>query len=327
MTLQKTATHDFDTRLREERLTLRKTKIEIIQVNVGKLCNQTCMHCHVDAGPTRKEIMNRETAEAVLTLIRKAASRTVDITGGAPELNPHFDWLVEESRKLGCHVIDRCNLTVFFEPGKEYLPEFLARHEVEVIASLPCYSKENVDKQRGKGVFDKSIDALLWLNRLGYGHPGSGLDLNLVYNPVGPFLPPSQEELQADYKERLFEDFGIVFNKLFTITNMPISRFAAYLRSTRQYEAYMELLVNSFNPAAVEGLMCRNTLSIGWDGRIYDCDFNQMLDMALPADGGEGFLMVQNLVLEELEGRAIDTGSHCFGCTAGAGSSCSGTLL
>lgn len=317
----------FDEKLAHERYPLRKSRIDIVQVNVGKLCNQTCVHCHVDAGPTRREIMTRDTIEAVLRLIRASGARTVDITGGAPELNPHFDYLVEECNRLGSYVIDRCNLTVFFEPDKGYLPDFLAAHKVEVIASLPCYSKENVDKQRGRGVFDKSIEALRWLNRLGYGTAGSDLALNLVYNPVGPYLPPDQKDLEADYKERLLTDFGIVFNRLFTITNMPISRFAAYLRSTRQYEAYMELLVTSFNPATLDGLMCRNTLSIGWDGKLYDCDFNQMLDMALHRDSRPEPLTVQDLVLTDLEGRAVDTGDHCFGCTAGAGSSCAGSLM
>lgn len=319
--------NDFDKRLRRESFDLRKANIQIVQVNVGKLCNQTCVHCHVDAGPSRKEIMTRETMNAVLRLIEKSGAGTVDITGGAPELNSDFDYLVEQSRRLGCRVIDRCNLTVFYEPAKGYLPDFLACHQVEVVASLPCYSKENVDKQRGKGVFDKSIDALLWLNRLGYGKEGSGLFLNLVYNPVGPYLPPDQPELEADYKERLLEDFGITFNKLYTITNMPISRFAAYLRSTKQYQEYMELLINSFNPSTLEGLMCLNTLSIGWDGKLYDCDFNQMLDMAFDGSTGGKAITVHDLDPAALTNRIVDTGSHCFGCTAGTGSSCGGSLL
>ncbi len=319
--------NDFDQKLSEQGNSFRKSKIEIIQVNVGKLCNQTCVHCHVDAGPTRTEIMTRETIEAVLRLIRNSAAGTVDITGGAPELNPYFDYLVMETRKLGRHVIDRCNLTVFYEPGKEYLPAFLADEKVEIVASLPCYSKENVDKQRGKGVFDKSMDALLCLNLLGYGKADSGLYLNLVYNPVGPYLPPSQEELEADYKERLLEDFGIVFNRLYTITNMPINRFAAYLKATRQYEAYTHLLVEAFNPATLQGLMCRNTLSVGWDGKLYDCDFNQMLDMAFKDQFGDRPLTVHDFEIDSLEGRDIDTGTHCFGCTAGSGSSCAGSLM
>ncbi len=319
--------NDFDQRLRRASFDLRKKGIEIVQVNVGKLCNQTCVHCHVDAGPSRQEIMSLETVDAVLRLIEKSGASTVDITGGAPELNPHFDYLVEKSRRLECRVIDRCNLTVFYESGKEYLPDFLAGCKVEVVASLPCYSKENVDKQRGKGVFDKSIDALLWLNRLGYGKEGSGLLLDLVYNPVGPYLPPEQAELEADYKERLREDFGITFNKLYTITNMPISRFAAYLRSTKQYQEYMELLINNFNPSTLGGLMCLNTLSIGWDGKLYDCDFNQMLDMTLDGPAGGKALTVYDLDPGLLVDRVVDTGSHCFGCTAGTGSSCGGSLL
>lgn len=318
--------NDFDKRLQRENYSLRKSKIDVIQVNVGKLCNQTCAHCHVDAGPARREIMSRETVEAVLGLIRKSGAGTVDITGGAPELNPHFDYLVEQSQRLGCRVIDRCNLTVFFEPGKEYLPEFLASRKVEVVASLPCYSRENVDKQRGKGVFDKSIEALLWLNRLGYGKTDTGLFLNLVYNPVGPYLPPDQGGLEADYEECLREDFGIVFNRLFTITNMPVSRFAAYLIATKQYQEYMELLVNSFNPSTLDGLMCRNMLSISWDGRLFDCDFNQMLDMSILGPGGEP-LTVRDFDDAALAERPVDTGRHCFGCTAGTGSSCGGSVL
>ncbi len=319
--------NNFDKRLQRERYDLRKSKIEIIQVNVGKLCNQTCVHCHVDAGPSRQEIMSRETVKAVLGLIQKFGVGTVDITGGAPELNPHFDYLVEQSCLLGCRVIDRCNLTVFFEHGKDYLPEFLARHGVEVAASLPCYSRENVDKQRGKGVFDKSVEALLWLNRLGYGKKDTGLLLNLVYNPVGHYLPPNQNDLEADYKERLLEDFGIVFNRLFTITNMPISRFASSLIATKRYQEYRELLINNFNPATLDGLMCRNMLSIGWDGRLFDCDFNQMLDMAMAGQPGEKPLTVHNLDTVSLAERPVDTGRHCFGCTAGNGSSCGGSVL
>lgn len=318
--------NEFDNRLQRENYSLRKSKINVIQVNVGKLCNQACVHCHVDAGPARREIMSRETVEAVLGLIRESGADTVDITGGAPELNPHFDYLVEQSRRLGCRVIDRCNLTVFFEPGKEYLPEFLARHRVDVVASLPCYSRENVDKQRGKGVFDKSIEALLWLNRLGYGKTDTEFFLNLVYNPMGPYLPPDQAELETEYKERLREDFEIVFNRLFTITNMPVSRFASHLIATGQYQEYMELLVSSFNPSTLDGLMCRSMLSISWDGRLFDCDFNQMLDMSISGPGGEP-LTVRDIDAAVLAERPVDTGRHCFGCTAGTGSSCGGSVL
>jgi radical SAM/Cys-rich protein len=304
--------------------TLRALRIDTIQVNVGKLCNQTCTHCHVDAGPTRTEIMTRETAEAVLAVVRRYPElRTVDITGGAPEMNPHFEYLVEQCRMMGRHVMDRCNLTVFFVRGKEHLPRFLADHQVEVIASLPCYLKENVDQQRGKGVYDRSIAALQALNALGYGREGTGMVLNLVYNPLGPKLPPPQAELEAEYKEELAKRFGITFNRLYTITNMPISRFLGDLQSSGQYERYMELLVTSFNPAAVDGLMCRNLISVSWDGRLYDCDFNQMLD--LPVDGALP-QTIQEFDLALLARRQIVTGLHCYGCTAGAGSSCGGAI-
>lgn len=303
---------------------LRKQKIEILQVNLGKLCNMTCSHCHVEAGPTKtRENMNRATAEAVVAYLRSSGIRTLDLTGGAPEMNPNFRYLVTEARQTGIHVIDRCNLTVLFLPGQDDLGQFLADHEVEIIASLPCYLRENVDKQRGKGAFDESIKSLQLLNRLGYGGENSGLLLNLVYNPVGPHLPPEQTELERDYKERLFEDWGIVFNRLYTITNMPITRYAKYLKAMNQYETYQELLINRFNPATIDGLMCRNTLSVGWDGKLYDCDFNQVLGMHL----GNGMPMtIFNASIWKLEGRPIATGNHCFGCTAGAGSSCQGAV-
>src|SRR5713101_4166623 len=257
--------------------TLRALRIGTIQVNVGKLCNQTCTHCHVDAGPTRTEIMTRETAEAVLAVVRRYPElRTVDITGGAPEMNPHFEYLVDQCRALGRHVMDRCNLTVFFVRGKEHLPQFLADHQVEVIASLPCYLMENVDQQRGKGVYDRSIATLQTLNVLGYGKEGTGLALNLVYNPLGPRLAPPQADLEADYEDELAKRFSITFNRLYTITNMPISRFLGDLERSGQYESYMETLITSFNPSAVDGLMCRNLISVNWDGRLSDCDFNQM---------------------------------------------------
>lgn len=303
---------------------LKKNRIEILQVNLGKLCNLTCVHCHVEAGPTKtRENMDRRTAEAVMAYLKNSNMRTLDLTGGAPELNPNFRYLVTETHQLGIHVIDRCNLTVFYEEGMSDLPSFLASHEVEVIASLPCYQKEKVDKQRGRGTFDKSIEALLWLNRLGYGKEESGLVLNLVYNPVGTYLPPDQQSLEKDYKKQLLEDFGIVFNRLYTITNMPITRYAKYLKAMNQYEAYQELLIDSFNPATLDGLMCRNTLSVGWDGRLYDCDFNQALGMQI-ANGKP--LTIFNAYIWNLEGRSIETGNHCFGCTAGSGSSCQGAL-
>jgi len=298
--------------------------VTTLQVNVGKRCNQACHHCHVEAGPTRTEIMGEAVARRVLELVAASADvAVVDLTGGAPELNPHFRWLAREARRLGRHVIDRCNLTVLFEPGMEDLSEFLAAHDVEVVASLPCYGAENVEKQRGRGVFDKSIEALRRLNALGYGRPESPLVLNLVYNPVGAFLPPPQAELEARYKDELRRGFGIEFHRLFTITNMPIKRFAEFLARQGQQEAYASLLVNHFNPATVPGLMCRTLLSVGWDGSLSDCDFNQMLEMPL----GAGPRTIWELEsIDRLAGRPVATGAHCFGCTAGAGSSCGGAL-
>jgi len=303
---------------------LRALRLDTFQVNVGKLCNQTCTHCHVDAGPTRTEIMTRETVEAVLDVVRRYPElRTVDITGGAPEMNPHFEYLVEQCRALGRHVMDRCNLTVFFVRGKQHLPRFFADHQVEVIASLPCYLEENVDQQRGKGVYNRRIEALQQLNGFGYGLEGSGLVLNLVYNPLGPQLPPPQSELEADYKGELAQRFGITFNRLYTLTNMPISRFLVDLHRSGQYESYIERLITSFNPVSVEGLMCRNLISVNWDGRLSDCDFNQMLD--LPVDGAVP-QTIPEFDLALLARRRVVTGMHCYGCTAGAGSSCGGTL-
>jgi len=318
----------FEQKMQSADFRLTKGPIEILQVNLGKLCNMTCVHCHVEAGPTKtRENMDRRTAEAVVTYLKSSGIQTLDLTGGAPELNPNFRYLVTEARKLGIHVIDRCNLTVFYEKGMSDLPDFLASHEVEVIASLPCYQRENVDKQRGKGTFAESVKALLWLNRLGYGDVGARravpLLLNLVYNAVGPHLPPDQAELEKDYKERLLKDWGIVFNRLYTITNMPITRYAKYLKALNQYEAYQELLVNSFNPATLDGLMCRNTISVGWDGKLYDCDFNQMLDMQI---GNGKPHTIFNAYIWNLEGRTVQTANHCFGCTAGCGSSCQGAL-
>jgi radical SAM/Cys-rich protein len=302
---------------------LRSIGVETLQVNVGKLCNQTCRHCHVDAGPTRKEVMTRSTAELVVDVLRRYDIPKVDITGGAPELNPHFEYLVREARALGRHVMDRSNLTVFFVEGKGHLPEFLRDHQVEITASMPCYLETNVEAQRGKGVYGKSVEALQWLNRLGYGQPGTGLVLNLVYNPVGPSLPPPQQALEEDYRRELGTRFGTVFNHLYTLTNMPIRRFLTDLVRHGNYDRYMEKLVQTFNPATVEGLMCRTLLSVGWDGALYDCDFNQMLEM--PINHGlpqhirnfDAFLLAQ---------REIRTGTHCFGCTAGSGSSCTGAL-
>ncbi len=314
----------FSSTLREHGVVgLFRSQVTTLQVNVGKLCNQACHHCHVEAGPKRTEIMPAVVAERTLNLLRNSPSvETVDITGGAPELNPNFKRLVAGARAAGRQVMDRCNLTVLFEPGQDDLPEFLATNRVEITASLPCYTAENVDKQRGKGVFEKSIRALRLLNRLGYGIPGSNLVLNLVYNPLGAFLPPSQEKLEADYKEQLRQNFGIEFNHLFTITNMPIKRFSEYLVQSGEFEKYMGLLANHFNFATVSQLMCRSLVSVGWDGKLYDCDFNQMLD--LETLGRKTIWDIESF--SEFAGCEIATGRHCFGCTAGAGSSCGGSL-
>lgn len=314
----------------EEKLTeighwpLRAERIETLQVNVGKHCNQTCRHCHVDAGPTRTEIMTRQTAELVVEVLRRHPIPKFDITGGAPELNPNFEYLVREARALGRHVMDRCNLTVFFVKGKKDFPEFLRDHQVEIIASLPCYTEENVDAQRGKGVFSQSIEALRRLNRLGYGQPGANLELNLIYNPLGPSLPPRQHELEQAYRRQLGEKFGIVFNKLYTLTNMPISRFLTDLLHHGNYDRYMDLLVQNFNPTTVDGVMCRTLVSVGWDGTLYDCDFNQMLEMPLNHGLPNHIREFDTFLLGR---REIRTGSHCFGCTAGSGSSCGGALV
>jgi radical SAM/Cys-rich protein len=302
---------------------LARGPVTTLQVNAGKLCNQACHHCHVEAGPKRTEIMSEGVADRVLELLAASPDvTTVDLTGGAPELNPHFRRLVRETRALGRAVIDRCNLTVLFEPGMDDLAEFLAEHAVAVMASLPCYGAENVEKQRGAGVFDKSIHALQRLNALGYGR-GAGLALDLVYNPVGAFLPPPQAELEARYRDELGRGFGIDFDRLLTITNMPIKRFAEALARAGEQAAYMGLLVNHFNPATVDGLMCRSLLSVGWDGALYDCDFNQMLELPL---GGGPATIFDVPGLGDLTGAPIATAAHCYGCTAGTGSSCGGAL-
>jgi len=303
---------------------LTRTEVSTLQVNVGKLCNQACHHCHVDAGPKRTEIMREAVAERVLALLAASRSiKTVDITGGAPELNPNFHRLVTRSRDLGREVIDRCNLTVLLEPGMEQLGEFMAENHVQIIASLPCYTPGNVDAQRGRGVFDKSMEAMRRLNRLGYGMPGSDLKLNLVYNPLGAKLPPDQARLEIDYKRQLRDGFGIEFHNLYTLTNMPISRFAEMLHRTGEYAAYLQLLVERFNPAAVPDVMCRSMISIGWDGVLYDCDFNQMLEIGLHA-GHQTVFDIESF--GQFAEQRVATASHCFGCTAGAGSSCGGAL-
>ena len=314
----------FSEKLQQHRLKLDRKETEILQVNIGKLCNLTCVHCHVESGPTKtRENMNRETAEAVVRFMDRYPIKTLDLTGGAPEMNSNFRYLVKEARRRGMHVMDRCNLTVLFLSGQEDLAEFLASHQVEVVASLPCYLQENVDKQRGKGTFDESIKGLLRLNALGYGKKGSCLRLSLVYNPVGPHLPPDQKGLEKDYKERLRQDWGIEFNQLFTIANMPITRYSKYLNAQGDYEAYSKLLFENFNPATVEGLMCRNTLSVGWDGKLYDCDFNQAMEM--PMRNGKARTLF-DVDLSEVESSQIITADHCLGCTAGSGSSCQGAL-
>lgn len=314
----------FAATLRHAGLTLSRLPTEILQVNVGKRCNQACHHCHVEAGPKRTEMMNARTAARVLELLAGApAVHTLDITGGAPELNPQFRTLVRGARALGKTVIDRCNLTVLFESGQEDTAEFLAEQCVTVVASLPCYSKANVEKQRGLGVFEPSIRALQKLNALGYGQPDSELTLELVYNPVGAFLPPPQARLETDYKRELAAHFGIVFNHLYTITNLPISRFLHELEREGRYADYMQTLLDAFNPAAAQGLMCRSLVSVSWDGWLYDCDFNQMLDLGLGMRR-IGLWDVQHL--DKLANIPIAFGDHCYGCTAGAGSSCGGAL-
>ena len=300
------------------------TGIRVFQINVGKLCNQTCRHCHVDAGPDRREIMSRETAELCLNVLAQTDIPTVDITGGAPELNPHFRWLVEQARALDRHVMDRCNLSVLLLPSQSDLAGFLARHQVEIVASLPYHRAGQTDAQRGAGVFEKSIEALRMLNELGYGKDGSGLILNLVHNPVGAFLPPKQESIEAQFRRELAVRHRIVFNRLYTITNMPISRFLEFLLDSGNYAAYMERLANAFNPSAAAGVMCRHTLSIGWDGTLYDCDFNQMLD--LPVGHGAP-RHLRDFDITRLQTRRIVTGNHCYGCTAAGGSSCGGAVV
>lgn len=320
--------HDFNEALLQHGVSpLVRGEIATLQINVGKLCNQACHHCHVEAGPKRTERMQRETADRLLAILSASpAVTTVDITGGAPELNPSFRHLVIRARELGRHVIDRCNLTILLEPGQESLTEFLAAHQVEIVASLPCYTAANVDQQRGRGVFDKSIRALQQLNRMGYGLPDSALKLHLVYNPLGAFLPPSQDRLEAEYKVQLHEQFGIVFHQLFTMSNLPIKRFADFLHQSGKYLEYMGLLVNHFNPATIPHLMCRSLVSVGWNGALYDCDFNQMLDLGIGAAGAKSLTVWNVESFGELAGTLIATSHHCFGCTAGAGSSCGGSL-
>ena len=307
---------------------LERGAVSVLQINLGKVCNQACKHCHVEAGPKRTEVMEAPVVERMIELASLPQVTTVDITGGAPEMNPHFRRLVEGVASLGAEVIVRCNLTIVEEPGYHWLPDFYARHRVRLVASLPCYTLENVEAQRGKGVFGKSMAALQTLNARGYGQPETGLQLDLVYNPLGPFLPGDQAGLEADYKRVLREDFSIEFNNLLAMANLPIGRFAHSLEINGEHGDYLQLLEEAFNPGTVPNLMCRNTLSVGWDGRLYDCDFNQMLEMELGRDSlaAAPTLFDGAFRLESLRGRSIRTGAHCLGCTAGTGSSCGGAL-
>jgi radical SAM/Cys-rich protein len=302
-----------------------RAKLTTLQVNLGYLCNISCTHCHVNAGPTRTELMDRETIDLVLQFLADNQIESLDLTGGSPEMNPHFKYLVEEARKLDVAVMDRCNPTILVEPGYEYLPDFFAKHDIEVVASMPCYQEQNVDKQRGKGVYRDSITGLQKLNAVGYGKPSSGLVLNLVYNPDEPILPPSQVELEADYKRELLADHNIEFNALFALANMPISRFGARLLAKGQYHDYMALLRDSYSEDNLGNVMCRSLVSVDYQGHVYDCDFNQMLSIPLLAsDKPKPHL--RDLLGIDVEGLAIAIGEHCYGCTAGQGSSCGGAL-
>ena len=316
----------FQQKLEESGLyPLQPSQIEIFQINIGKMCNQTCKHCHVDAGPDRKEIMSKNTMLRCLHILRETPQlKTVDITGGAPELNPYFRWFVEEIRKLNRHVIVRCNLTIILANKKYHdLPEFYKRNTVEIISSLPFYTQDRTDRQRGDGVFAESIKALQMINAAGYWIEGSELELNLVYNPAGAFLPPSQQSLEKEFKSTLKKQYGISFNHLYTITNMPISRYLDYLITTGNFDHYMQKLVDAYNPSAASNVMCRNTISVGWDGYIYDCDFNQMLELKVNCNSKH----IDDFNISALFDREIVVGQHCYGCTAGAGSSCGDAVV
>ena len=323
--LNANSTDSFANKLKETGLfPLKVKKIDTLQINLGKMCNQVCEHCHVDAGPDRTEIMTKETMQQCLDALQNSEIKTVDLTGGAPELNPNFNWFVEQLSILNKHIIVRCNLTIIVSNKKyHYLPDFFKKHSIEVVSSLPCYTAENTDKQRGKGVFSKSIEALKMLNEVGYGKKDTGLILNFVFNPGGASLPPSQEALKIDYKLRMKEDFNIEFNDLYTITNIPISRYLDFLIKSNRYSEYMEKLINSYNPTAAENVMCRNIISVGWDGFLYDCDFNQMLDLQIDKKIANHISVFDYSKLTE---RSIIVNQHCFGCTAGAGSSCGGEI-
>ena len=304
---------------------IRRGKLETLQVNLGYLCNQSCLHCHVDAGPKRMENMNRQTVDDLIKFLKDSGIQTLDLTGGAPEMNNHFRYLVETARKLGVHVIDRCNLTILNEPGQEDLAEFLAIQQVEVVASMPCYLEDNVDGQRGKGVYQSSITALRKLNALGYGKPGTGLTLNLMYNPQGPSLPPAQDSLEADYKREFQQREGVVFNNLFVLVNMPIKRFGSMLISKGQFDEYMQLLKDTCDESNLQGVMCRTLISVDWQGYVYDCDFNQMLELPLLIQGRIK-THIKQISVDALRENPIVIGDHCYGCTAGQGCSCGGAL-
>lgn len=305
---------------------IQRSQLETLQVNLGYICNQQCLHCHVNAGPKRKESMSRENIEQVLAFMHRSGVSKLDLTGGAPELNPHFRYLIEAASVQGIHIIDRCNLSILSEPGQDELAEFLAQHRIEVVASLPCYLKENVDGQRGKGVYDASMAGLKKLNALGYGQAGSDLLLNLMYNPGGPSLPPPQAQLEADYKRELKNRFGIQFNHLLTLTNMPIQRFGSMLISKGGFDDYMNLLKSAYRDDNLQTIMCRSLISIDWQGYVYDCDFNQMLDLPLQLSG-KSRLHLRELNYDGLEALPIVVADHCYGCTAGQGSSCGGALV
>jgi radical SAM/Cys-rich protein len=305
---------------------IQRSKLEILQINLGYLCNQSCLHCHVNAGPKRTELMTEQSIADILSLLHRPQIHTLDLTGGAPEMNPLFRGLVRKASAMGKKVIDRCNLSILSEPGYEYLTDFLARYKVEVVASLPCYLEQNVDGQRGKGIYQKSIDGLKKLNAAGYAQNGSGLTLNLVYNPLGPYLPPGQQQLESDYKQYLKQHFDIDFNQLFTITNMPIARFGSSLISQGKFEEYMNLLKDAMNLTNMNGLMCKNQLSIDWQGYVYDCDFNQMLKLNLRHPQSGEKLHIRDITQLDTQQLDIIVADHCFGCTAGQGSSCGGAL-
>ena len=303
-----------------------RKQLEILQINLGYLCNLSCVHCHVNAGPKRKELMDKQTIMKIFEFAEKRKIQSMDLTGGAPEMNPHFKYLVKTARQMDIRVIDRCNLVILEEPGYEGLADFLAENEVEITASLPCYLEDNVDKQRGKGVFQSSLAALKKLNHLGYGKTDSGLQLNLVYNPQGPELPPEQQSLENAYKKHLLEHYDIVFNRLYALTNMPIQRFGSTLISKGLFNDYMQLLQDNYREENLDSLMCRNSISIDWQGYVYDCDFNQMLNLPLGTSANRQ-THISDLTAQTISGRAINVRRHCYGCTAGQGSSCGGALL